>query len=350
MTETGRIAVLTGQEELRAIVQRLGALAGAEVEAVHPGDGVRAGWRWARLMIVGSDLVSALAAARLPRRSDLVVVATDEPDVHVWRGVVDLGALGLLTLPADEQRLVDLIGEAGEPAAVGSTIAVIGGCGGAGASTFAAALAQTAARLGSTVLIDGDPYAGGLDVLLGAEQRPGVRWPDLATTRGRLGAAALSDALCQVDGIGLLSWDRAGSPEPTPAAAVAVVDAAARVAQRVIVDLPRRLAPASAVLAAKATLAVLVVPTTIRATAAASVVVAELSAATGDLRLVTRAGGAGRLSPAEVAAALGLAEIATVQSEESVAVAAERGEPPLRRARGSLHEACVRVLAAGAAA
>ena len=54
-------------------------------------------------------------------------------------------------------------------------------CGGAGASVFAAALAATAERAGrGVVLADCDPWGPGLDVMLGIEDRGGIRWDELA--------------------------------------------------------------------------------------------------------------------------------------------------------------------------
>ena len=44
-------------------------------------------------------------------------------------------------------------------------------------------------------MVDADPVGGGIDLVVGAEHAPGVRWPELAGTSGRLSAASLSDAL-----------------------------------------------------------------------------------------------------------------------------------------------------------
>jgi hypothetical protein len=60
---------------------------------------------------------------------------------------------------------------------------------------------------------------------------------------------------------------------------------------------------------------------------------------------VVRDPGSGQLAAAEVGEALGLAVQAAYRSEQSVIRAADRGQPPLRRARGSLHHACEHVLA-----
>jgi secretion/DNA translocation related CpaE-like protein len=346
MPDTRRIVVLTARDDLRAAVVRLAALTGANAEAVSGSSGVRAVWRSAQVVVIGSDLAVAVAAAGLPRRSNVVVVATEELDASLWRAGVEIGAARVLALPADEQRLVDLMSDAVEATTdVGSTIAVIGGCGGAGASTVAAALAGTAARAGPTMLVDGDGYGGGLDVLLGAEQLPGARWPDLAGTRGRLRAAALIEALVQVEGLALLSWDRSGSTDLSVDAATAVMTAAVRGFRWVIVDMPRRLDPAATVLAAAADLVIMVVPATVRAAAAAAPVAAQVLAHCAQLRLVVRDAGAGHLTVNEIAAALDLPVAATFHSESAIVAAAERGEPPLRRPRGSLHDACRAVLA-----
>ncbi len=64
-------------------------------------------------------------------------------------------------------------------------VAVVGGRGGAGASVLATALALTAARRDLEVtLLDLDPLGGGLDLLLGAEAAPGLRWGDLRHVTG----------------------------------------------------------------------------------------------------------------------------------------------------------------------
>jgi secretion/DNA translocation related CpaE-like protein len=347
MADASRIVLVTARDDLRGSVLRLAALAGTEVDVLSASGGLRLLWRTARVVVVGSDLVHAVAAAGLPRRSDVVVLVTEEPDIALWRSAVELGAVRVLCLPADEQGLVELISDAVEErTASGTTIAVIGGCGGAGASTLAAALAVTAARAWPTLLVDGDRFGGGLDVLLGAEQQPGARWSDLASTRGRLSAAALTDALLRVEGLAVLSWDRSGSVELGPEAAAAVMDAAIRGFRWVVIDLPRSLDDAALVLATAASWVVIVVPATVRAVAAAATVATDVLAQCGQLRLVVRDARAGHLEVAEVAAALGLPVVTSLHSDPGVSSAAERGEPPLRRARGSLHDACQALLEA----
>lgn len=341
MPDARRIALITAREDLTGDVRRLAALAAVSVDVVPAGDQVRSAWRSALLVVVGSDTAPALAAAGTPRRDGVVIVTSAEPDPALWRSAVALGASLVLTLPADERHLVEQISDMTEErTSGGSTVAVIGGCGGAGASTLAAALAVTSARVGSALLVDGDRFGGGLDVLVGAEQSVGTRWPELAGTRGRLSAAALIDALVRVDGWALLSCDRAGYGALSAEAAAAVMAAAARGFRSVVVDLPHALDEVSAVLAAGADQVLVVVPATVRAVAAAATVATRLLSQCAQVRLVVRDAHSGRLSAAEIADVLGLPLATTFRSEASVAAAAERGQPPLGRARGSLHDAC----------
>ena len=70
-------------------------------------------------------------------------------------------------------RLADSV-EGGAPPA--RLVAVVGGSGGAGASTLSAALAVTALRLGVRPwLVDADPLGGGIDLALGGEDTVGLR-------------------------------------------------------------------------------------------------------------------------------------------------------------------------------
>jgi secretion/DNA translocation related CpaE-like protein len=308
---------------------------------------LRGAWQSAAVVVIGWELALTLASAGLPRRSAVFVVSDREPGPQAWRAAVGIGAGQVLGLPGDEAELVEAISDAFEgPAGGGLTIAVIGGCGGAGASTVAAGLAVTSARETSTALVDADRLGGGLDVLFGTEQCPGARWPQLAATRGRLDTAALLDALPHVGTLALLSWDRAGRSDLPVEAAAAVLGAAVRGHRVVVVDLPRRLDEVSTRFVADATFLVLVVPATVRAVAGASAVAGQVGLGCRRIGLVVRDTGSGRLSPSEIAAALQMPVAATLRSEAAVASAAERGQAPLRRPRGSLHDACRALLAA----
>jgi cellulose biosynthesis protein BcsQ len=117
---------------------------------------------------------------------------------------------------------------------LGHVIGVIGGSGGVGASTFAAAVTSVAER---GVLVDLDPVGGGIDVLLGIDDVPGARWSGLRVEGGYLDPALLADGLPRWRGVPVLAADQA--PE---AGAVAQVVAAAALGT-VVLDLPRAPSP-----------------------------------------------------------------------------------------------------------
>jgi secretion/DNA translocation related CpaE-like protein len=337
------LLLVTRDHLVRDAVLRLAALAGTPVHLEAPGAGARAAWRSAGVVVLGPD---GATDSGLPRRDGVIVVTVIPPDAVTWQRAVAVGAEAVLVLPDGEPRLLELLAAAAEPARTrGAVVGVIGGCGGAGASTMSAALAMTAARDRSAMLIDADPVGGGLDVLLGAERVTGARWPDLVDTRGRLPASALLDAVPHVDRLAVLSWDR-GEPVSLPAAAAAsVLDAAARAVATVVVDLPRHLDAATEVLLAGCDEVLLVVPATVRATAAAARVAVRVGAVVPASGLVVREAGNPRLEPRDVAAALGLRLRATLSQDPGVAAAAQQGRPPLSRPRGPLHDCCRSVLA-----
>jgi secretion/DNA translocation related CpaE-like protein len=115
---------------------------------------------------------------------------------------------------------------------MGAVIGVVGGSGGVGASSFAAVLAVVAGR---SLLVDLDAASGGIDVVLGIEAVPGVRWSGLQVGGGRLDPHELYERLPRWGSASVLAADL---PELDAAAIRQVLDTA-RVAGTVVVDLPR---------------------------------------------------------------------------------------------------------------
>ena len=80
---------------------------------------------------------------------------------------------------------------------------MVGGSGGAGATTFACALGQLAARARAARWSSTPTRSGpGVDRVLGLEDRDGVRWDGLCQTTGRLSARSLREALPRREGLG----------------------------------------------------------------------------------------------------------------------------------------------------
>jgi len=276
----------------------------------------------------------------------VVLVGRDLDDAEVWQRAVELGAEHVVFLPDAETWLIDRLARAADdtgPEAV--TVCVLGGRGGAGASTLAAALAVTALRRGlRAMLIDGDPLGGGIDMVLGGEGADGLRWPDLASARGRVNPGALTDALPTVNDLTVLSWDRGDTVTIPPEAMRAVLDAARRGRDLIVVDLPRRPDEAAQEALASCALALLVVPAEVRAAAGAARVAALAGRFAPELRVVVRGPAPAGLSAESVADAVGLPLAGHMRAEPGIAAALERGEPPARRGRGPLAEFCTEFL------
>lgn len=320
---------------------RLAALAGVDADVAADPGAARRTWESAPCVLVGEDLLDALVASRLSRRERVLVVGRDLDDATVWQRALDLGAQRVVFLPDADSWVVQALAEAVEGGRDGTVVAVLGGRGGAGATTLACALAVTAVRRGlPTLLVDGDPLGGGIDLVFGGEHVTGVRWPDLGRTRGRVPAAALAEALPRLSDLSVLSWDR-GSATPLPAEAVhAVLTAGRRSHGLVVADLPRSLDDAGREVLAAAGSALLVVPAQLRAVAAAARVAAQVSEVCRDVRVVVRGPAPSGLSGHEVSQALGLPLAAELRPEPGLAKALEEGVPPATRRGSPLAASC----------
>jgi secretion/DNA translocation related CpaE-like protein len=340
-----RSLVLTANEPLLDELLRLAATAGVEVDVASDSVAARPRWQAAPLVVVGDDQAES-AAGQLGRRPQVILVGVDRADVSIWRRGVALGAEQVVYLPDVEHWLVERFADAAEETGRDAlVVGVMGGRGGAGASVLAVALAVTCARRGlGTTLIDLDPLGGGIDLLLGAEDCPGRRWPDFADTRGRLATAALRDALPERHGLAVLSWGRGHVVTIPPPAVRAVVSAARRGGDAVVLDMPRRLDAATEEALELCTCTLLVVPAEVRAVAAAARVALGLTAVTADVRVVVRRPSPSGLGAVEVSDALGLPVVAEMDSEPHLDDRLDRGEPPAQTGRGTIATTCDEVL------
>ncbi|GEC22200.1 hypothetical protein PHY01_44830 [Pseudonocardia hydrocarbonoxydans] len=350
MHRSRRGLVMVSDPELLDAVLRLAAAAGCELDRAVDATAARRMWARAPVVLLDADAAAHCARGGLPRRGRVVVAVRGEPPPGVWQQAVAIGAEHVVSLPDAEPWLVAALSETTEePRGRGPVLGVVGGRGGAGASVLAAAVAVAAVRDGGrALLVDCDPLGGGLDLVLGAEDLDGLRWPGVGVGGGRVPAAALHAALPApaVRGRGelaLLSCDRAADG-PGAAAVSAVIDAGRRAGETVVCDLPRHPTDAAAAALAAADLVVLVVPADVRSCAAAARVVAALAGHGSVPRLVVRGPAPGGIDATEVARALGLSLLTTMRPEPGLARALERGAAP-GRARGPLAAAARAVLA-----
>ncbi|MGO9508720.1 MAG: septum site-determining protein Ssd [Mycobacterium sp.] len=335
--------------ELRDELDRVAAAVGVRV--VHAGGGspvTRKTWAAAAAVVLDPAAADRCGRDAMPRRAHVSVLtgtAEGQAAIQTWAAAVTVGAQHVLRMPEQERELIRELAEASESARtaredrLGQMVAVIGGCGGAGASSFAVAVAQAA---GDTLLLDLDPWGGGIDLLVGGETVPGLRWPDLALQGGRLSWSAVRDALPRHRGVSLLSGTRRGY-ELDAGPVGAVVDAGRRGGVTVVCDLPRRLTEAAQTALDTADLVVLVSPCDVRACAASATVAPVLAGLNPNLGLVVRGPSPGGLRAGEVADIVGMPLLASMKAQPRLTEQVEHGGLRLRR-RSALTIAARRVL------
>lgn len=317
----GGVLLVTSSAVLRAEVERIVAAAGAQLRVVA--DAAEGGRYWdaASAVLVGSDV------RELPprRRTPAVMVGLDGEGDSLWHLAAALGAERVAVLPDAAAWLADHLSRSRSPGPGGLVLGVTGGCGGAGATTAAIWIAQAAAVLGVRVLLaDGDPWGGGLELALAAEDNPGLRWPDLAEARGSIDPLQLSDSLPVAGGFSFLSWPATREqPVPVPAdAAAGVLDAARRGFELVVVDVGRGAEPLQTV-AWDCDRILVVVPAQLRAAVAAVRLLQELPPVEAALLVRRRPGAA--LDTSLIADAVGLPVQGRIPELRAVAGAMESG-------------------------
>jgi secretion/DNA translocation related CpaE-like protein len=339
------VLLATADEMLLDDLLRLAAAAEVVPRVENDLLGLRRNWQTAPLVVVGQDLAEPLARTQPVRRPGVILVGVEPRDAELYRRALAIGAEGVFLLPGEEGELGDKLADTldgGVRSAV--TLAIVGGCGGAGATTLASAVAVTGSRRGlRTMLIDGDPLGGGIDLALGNETGIGARWPELLNAAGRVSAAALRSALPFVDGLAVLSWDRGDVTALPPEAMRSVLGAAQRSSDLVVVDLPRRADPAAEEAFVRATATLLVVPRDVRSCAAAARLVPVLREVASDLRVVAREPGLSGLSAVDVAEYLSLPLAAKLGFERDLPTLMDKGrfDP---RPRGPLGRASAELL------
>ncbi|MFB9377555.1 septum site-determining protein Ssd [Kineococcus gynurae] len=338
----------TADAELAREILDLAAAAGCPVRrssAERPSGG-------AGLRLVDEHADPARVAGLREAGEEVVLVGLEPAAREWWVAAADLD-VPALELPAARSWLLDRLLDAVEgggpgpapgvaPGAGARVVGVLGGRGGAGASVLAAALATTAAEDGiATLLVDADPCSGGVDLLLGGDELPGLRWSDLLGVEGRLSGDVLRGVLRMGPDLGVLAQGRDGRGGPAPETLRSVLEAARRGHELVVVDLPRPDPVGAddgetAVVLPELDDLLLILPTSVRAAAAGC---GSIDRVRERLRPDCRVGAVVRLvgvdAPAaeEIADAVGLPLVGVLRSERDLDARLERGEglPPGRR-------------------
>jgi len=345
MAKTHGILSLIDDPIARDDVDRIAAAAGLQVVHTSEPSSTKV-WLGAIAVVLDRQAARRCVERALPRRDRVTLVIRVEPTAADWEMAIAIGAHRVVTLPAADSDLMAELSAAAESAlddgTRGAVVAVIGGRGGAGASVFATALARAAAETSEAMLIDADPWGGGLDLVLGNEADSGLRWPDLALRGGRLNYSALRDALPRHHGISVLSGSRAGS-DIGAAPLGAVIDAGSRGGATVICDVGRQATNAAEIVLETADLAVVVASADVRCCAAAAVVAGWVSTVNPNAGVVVRGPSPGGLRSSDVAEIVELPLLAAMRPQNDVAGTLEHGGLRLRR-RSPLAAAARKVL------
>ncbi len=287
-------------------------------------------WLAAAAVVLDEQAAGRCARDGLPRRDAVFVVGSDEPDASRWAVALSVGARGVFVVPGQDADLMRGLAEAADPIGPGRggrVIAVTAGRGGGGASVFAAALAVSA---GEALLVDLDPCGGGIDLLVGAESAPGLRWPDLGVQSGRIAWGAVREVLPQTRrGTSVLSASRVHHDlEPGPVAAV--LEAGRRGGVTVVCDVARQLSPSGVCALERADLVVVITPCDVRAIAATTTLVSVIRTVNPLCGLVVRGPAPGGLAAREAAEVVAAPLLAAMRPQPALDRQLEHGGLRLR--------------------
>lgn len=334
--------LLTADESLLTELLPLTAAADVTPVTAHEPLTALASWTRAPVVLLGADLADDIARIGPERRPHVYVVSQQRAPDELFRSALRLGAEQVVELSGSASWLVELLADLTERrTSRGRVIGVIGGSGGAGATTFACALGQSAARSGAAVIIDCDPQGPGLDRLLGLERTDGFRWDALCQTTGRLSARALRDALPRKGSLGVLSWYVGAGAQTLQAFAVReALSAARRGHDLVVADLPRTPDKLVDEVAARCDQLLIVAVGSVLGVSAAARMRARF-ADHPDVGVVLRGEA---VDAGDVESAVRLPVVAQMRDQPRLGEALDLGLGPLRSRRGPLARAVTEVL------
>lgn len=291
---------------------------------------LRRNWAGAPVVLVGADMAATVVGLGLPVRRGIHLCGPDAAALLAWSVPLDAP---VMVLP-DQTGFVSslLVGRDELGTGGAALLRLVGGSGGVGATTLACGLAQRGHRQGLQVaLVELDPCGGGVDLVFGAEQAKGWRWPDLASATGHIGD--LRGQLPNVSGVDLVSTGRSRTSRDQPSRATvglpraeavqAVLASLGRSHDLVVLDAGAYPDPG---LGARTAQTLLVVAAEVKAVVAARSKVAAQTL--DDAMAVVRTGPGRRLDAALVGETIGLPILGVVPHDGSLPQALESGTPP----------------------
>jgi secretion/DNA translocation related CpaE-like protein len=235
------IALVTSDQDLAATVRELCLAAGLRLHvldrASESGLGISPSAPDSMLLVDSRSWDSSDAA---PANAECAVMLAVEPCDSAWEKAAVSGFAEVIAWPQGSSWLVRRLG--GLPTSSASqapVIAVLGGRGGCGTTTFAVALAVAAAEQGlATVLVDADSCGYGFSRALGITEGEGLRWADFSDIDEPPSAAGLRSQLADAGKFSVLTgpW---GSGSATATSRRYALVACEQAFDLVVVDVPR---------------------------------------------------------------------------------------------------------------
>lgn len=300
-----------------AVIEAVEVTAAAlEVPLRVVGDSAEARTAWTAATV---RLISTEVAARWPSVAPRDAYLVGRSPEELTRCSAELG-LPVLPLPDSTGRLAEVMSTVVHAdAPQGRVVAIMNGSGGLGVSTLAVTLSLAAAAGAmSSACVELAPSGGGIDLLVGAETAPGLRWGELAGARGELGDVA--GRLPRVGAAGFLGHSREAGGRVPDGAISSVLGSLTRSAALVVLDAGHEAPPV------ECDHLLLMVGADVRSVAAARMF-AEAASLTPS-GLVVR-NGPGRTLPAEVVArSLGAPCVGRIGQHRALPRLGELGLPP----------------------
>lgn len=272
------------------------------VLATTPQDMTNQQWHDAYLVLVGDRSATVLAERHPTHRDRVIVVGHDPDDAQVWERSDSLEASSVMILPYDQATLRRRVLYAERGSDPTFTLAVLSGCGGAGGTLFATAVAMAARRAHHRVaLMDADPVGRALQLLV----------EDVAThldpdTVDRPGEAA--QFVCATRPIGVC-----GGIDPEDY--LPILHALQAEQDIVVVDAPRGPSAAAAALLEHSDLALIVVPDTQHGIASTARVLDWVTGFASRTAIVVRRSADEALPPDQVAKVLHTSLLGSIETE-----------------------------------
>ena len=331
------LLLVTESLTVREQVTPIAAAVGLGVQVADTIDSVLHDWLSYTYVVIGEDQAPSLAQNRPPRRAGVVIVHGDRVEGletsnwerELWKSAVAIGADNVIGLPSSAFWLSDAL-RACAPSSNehGLVMAFIPGSGGSGASTAAVNVGMRAVSRGtSAVVIDADSLGGGLDLILGAEEMSGTRWGSINPGEGRIAASTLASALPVSGGLAFLSHTRREPHQPQPDMLAAVIDAARRTFDLVVVDLPHSISTETELVVSLAKLTAITVRNHVRSVAAGASVHQWVRESGGNPHYIISTDHKGVSFP-DIALALGERSLSEIPFIPSMSTRADEGELP----------------------